>query len=594
MKNKFSAILLAALMLLTVILGGCGNTAPVTDGTEAADETDAPAQGTLDIVKDGKSDFTIIRMEDNHKSVAAKQVELRDVIAEVTGVTLEYTEGFVKYGDEVTDEKQLVIGHADVLSDADVLSGVPLMGYAVRTVGNRIGASGWTNDTICLAADELIRLVREYGKEGSLSIPVQDATFTRPMTEPRHELQENEFVLTYYWGLSPADCTDENVRTVAEAGFTRMQINRSDAASDEETRAAVLMAEKYGLDVSLYFQGRLGSFIRDEEALTQESADAEVQSIIDTFGDLENIAEWYIIDEPHLEDMADVGMVLDAFHRLDPTRRCMVNLLPGNYSNHDDVDEPGRDPQGQPYYDYVKMLTELDADIVYFDRYNFYGNPPAFRSDDGYFDNMLVVADAALRSGLPAGMCVQNYAVDETSAPMNREQLLWGANTCLAYGYRSVTYFTYHSCNYGGFVDENNVPNEQYYALKEIAPDILAVGNYLAQYKLEMIFHLKTNEVDGAPKYIPYGPLGEVDGTNALISFYNDGSFLITNFNWNTGADNNVITLAKTEVDGNLEWFDPADSSWKDAGESEEIEVSDFAWTLSIPAADALLLRAVK
>lgn len=590
MKHRLIILFLALVLILPAALGSCGGNE--ADITTASDDTQSPPEESAGhvIVSGGVGEYTIARMDDAHEQILQKLAEVRDVIAEVTGVTLAYEDAFVKYGDEIPAAKQIVIGHSDVLPDRDILSGVGMLGYVVKTSGSRIGASGWSDENICFAADELIKLIREYGKEGELIIPEQNAVFTREVTTPDYPAPEREFVLSYYWGPSPADCTDENVKLVADAGFTRMQINVDDGKSVEEIRAAVKMAEKYGMDVSLYFQGTVHHFITlaEEGEDVREDVTEWVEGAIAEYGDLENISEWYLIDEPSIDGLKVVAMFVEDFRRLDPSRNLMINLLPGNITNVDVSESHG----GVGYRGYLDTLVnDVGPDIISFDRYNFsdVGGVPNFGIHSWYFDNMWYVAETAKRASLPSSFIVQTSAFMEGWAELDEEQLRWEANMNLAYGFTSTVYFTYHWCGNGGFVDPDGVPTEQYYSLQNFSSDFVATGRQLAPHYIDMVFHLKTGELYGAPEYIPYGSLGEVEGKNAVIGFYDDGSFYIVNYEWATGAAANVLNL--NDTDGALEWFDPSDSTWKAAEECGKIEKTADGYTLTFLSGEAVLLR---
>ena len=79
---------LAALLVLAFtfpFIVGCGNEGGTTDSGTASEKSER----ALEIVKDGKSNYVIIRGEDADKAELDSAVKLRAAIKESTGVELE-------------------------------------------------------------------------------------------------------------------------------------------------------------------------------------------------------------------------------------------------------------------------------------------------------------------------------------------------------------------------------------------------------------------------------------------------------------------------------------------------------------------------
>jgi hypothetical protein len=141
--------------------------------------------------------------------------------------------------------------------------------------------------------------------------------------------------------------------------------------------------------------------------------------------------------------------------------------------------------------------------------------------------------------------------------------------------------------------DTNWKPYRQYYALKAVAPKITAHGRLLAPKKFEMVYHLNTDQKLGAPKYIPFGDLGEVEGENAILSFFSDGTFFVASNIFRAG--DGTITVKFPEYNGvGLEWYDTSDETWKDAVACENITLTDGVYELSLDVGDAEALRVKK
>ena len=357
----------------------------------------------------------------------------------------------------------------------------------------------------------------------------------------------------------------------------------------------VLRRDKYEDMVDTYYCWN--SFISDyiygtnaQETYTEEQLEEAVQKIIDTYGDIPEIVEWYICDEPPRRNCNNLAKVMKAFQKLDPSRPLNVNHFYG---------------AGERYYHHLESyLTKAEYDMISFDRYELVGYVPRLNGNE-YYDSMLVVSDFATRYDITPGMINQmsTYRVfDVYRSNMYEEQIRWEDNLCLAYGYKFISKFTMFNMRMceqlpdifeGGLFDTEWKPTKSYYAMKNVAPKILAHGNLLLPKKFEMVYHINTSEYLGAPKYIPFGDLGEIEGENAVIGFFDDGTFILTNNVFSTGAPMNTITIG--EYNGtSLEWYDTSDETWKGALECENITLTERGYKISLLPGDAEVFRVVK
>jgi hypothetical protein len=198
-------------------------------------------------------------------------------------------------------------------------------------------------------------------------------------------------------------------------------------------------------------------------------------------------------------------------------------------------------------------------------------------------------------------MILQLTAFENHLSEMLEEQIRWEDNMCLAYGYQCVSYFTMHYHRddpddgkhaYGMFTPDWK-PTRQYEAIANVAPKINSHGELLVSKKFEMVYHLNTDQTLGAPKYIPFGDLGEIEGENAVIGFFSDGTFFVASNIFQAG--DGTITVKFPEYNGvGLEWYDTSDETWKDAVACENITLTDGVYELSLDVGDAEALRVKK
>jgi len=562
----------------------------------------------LILIKDNKPIFTLISSPEYRvgdiKLYRPMCDKINAAIKEVTGIELPV----VNSGDSAPSENFISIGTIQLPEDRHLMKNVRISGYILKTAGTRLYLDGWVDHSLTLAVDRLIEMILQCGKTGELIIDAPDITDYPPIIPQRNRPAEQKsaygekFVYTYYYGPTAAECTEELVKLIAEAGITRMQLQ--DYSGVEKMRETIKLAEKYNMDVSFFpvnpsawSKGyNLYNFCTPDNAdkISQEEVDTAVSEIVDAVGDLDNVVEWYITDEPIPENAEGLRKVVDAFHRLDPKRPTIINYFPGS---------------GISYDEYLDAFTNvIDLDTISYDRYKFYGQPPVM-TDREYLDNLCTLTEYAKNHSFIPGAIVllSNHSIPgHIYSALAEEQIRWEVNMVLAYGSKSVSFFTVSNLallddfsegeEFGGMFDLKWQPTQNYYSVKAVAKDTLPVGDYLVKRDLSIVYHLDTIERLCAPYYIPYGvpesKLGMVGGSNAVISIFDDSSVYFTNYTYDTGAPDNVFTLEDFDGDA-IEWYDPTDRTWKAAEINPEFTKTDKGYKLALPSGDAVLFRIV-
>jgi hypothetical protein len=135
-------------------------------------------------------------------------------------------------------------------------------------------------------------------------------------------------------------------------------------------------------------------------------------------GGFASFAGLHVYDEPTVEQLPALGAVLDVIRSLDP------QCLP--YVNH------------FPSFDYEAAVSELDPEVLSFDRYPILSEG----EDTGFFQNWADVRAAALPEGIPVWAYVQSVGYTAHAVPTLND-LYWQVNMALAYGCTGIQYFTY-------------------------------------------------------------------------------------------------------------------------------------------------------
>ena len=177
MKTRILSMLLCVLMVLGSFTA-CGNAiAPETSATTTtATEPTTPAETEkpvemLDLIADGKSEYSLVRSEDASTTIIQRVTSLRNQIKEATGASLSYTTDWIKRGDEVPAEgKEIVIGTTNRPQSEAVLKQIREKDYAIVYDGGRLVILGGTEQATLLAVDYFVENYLDKAT-GKLTVP---------------------------------------------------------------------------------------------------------------------------------------------------------------------------------------------------------------------------------------------------------------------------------------------------------------------------------------------------------------------------------------------------------------------------------------
>lgn len=160
-RIRLSALLAA--LAAAVTLTACGGDPVSTDTTAVTTEavTTAPEPASLDLVKDGKTAFTIIRsdfIED--EDTISQMKKIMNAFEKNTGVRISLGTDWVKPGQEPNAETyEILIGQTNHPETEEVLRSLKYRDYAVKMVGNKIVIAGHTADARMSAVNHFVNQV---------------------------------------------------------------------------------------------------------------------------------------------------------------------------------------------------------------------------------------------------------------------------------------------------------------------------------------------------------------------------------------------------------------------------------------------------
>jgi len=541
----------------------------------------------IELLRCGIANYSILCTSDERWEPIIRRFceKIQNTIHEMTGVMLPIVDG----SESTAEDTYIIVGPSDEVCDRFLMKDVRCHQYIVKTSGKRIVLGAWLDHPLLCAVERFLEICRENAVSGKLVIDAPDEVHSLPTKkrDPDAPNAYRHFVHTYYYGPTAAQCTDELVRLIKECGITRLQL--SSGAGREDVLRVAELAKKYGMDISIRPASEItnGMIYNGLEVTDEELSDA-VAELVAAYGDIPEVVEWYVCDEPPIECCERLGRIVRELRKQDPARPLNINHFPISSNSLNCHHWLGA------------FETQFEHDMMSYDRYKIGGDIPRI-STRNYFESLMMYGDFAHRNDLPCTMILQLTAFQNKLAEMLEEQIRWEDNMCLVYGYQCVSYFTMHyhrddpdngKHSYGMFTPDWK-PTRQYEAIRNVAPKINSHGELLVSKKFEMVYHLNTDQTLGAPKYIPFGDLGEIEGENAVIGFFSDGTFFLVNHIFFTDAPMNTITIGEYNGVG-LEWYDTSDETWKDAVACENITLTERGYEISLASGDAEALRVKK
>ena len=391
--------------------------------------------------------------------------------------------------------------------------------------------------------------------------------YTHSFTETKAEGTDGmeKFEITYYWGPHGENMYNEEfIKAIAECGFTSIPLENN---SVEANKAALALLKKYGLTCSALWDYRINDVAGHDRNVSpdtsQEEVDKVVQAVIADYAGFDNIEGWWVQDEPTAKRFEILGKIVSAFKRFDPERTTMINLFP-TYASSSQLGTA-------TYKQYLdRFLAEVKPAYISYDHYHFLRNQ---NPRQGFFTNLELVRDASLQSGLDAMQIIlltEHMSYDD----LTHSQIMWEVNTSLAYGMKRVSYFTFildqdlldqgwdNACmDYKG----NKYPH--YYDVQKINKWLLPLGRELFDKTSTAVFHVSRSVEKECEKYTSYGDLGEINGNNFLVGFFDDNSFMIVNKAY-AEIEASTKQLEFLDIERGLQYFDTESAQWRDAEEA--------------------------
>ena len=379
----------------------------------------------------------------------------------------------------------------------------------------------------------------------------------------------NPYLITYYCGIPANQCTFERYKEAAEAGFNLMSI---DKGSVEQRQQALRWCEELGVRATVTDNRIVNLLYNDWETRLDhpEVLDEVVRMVCDDYRGYPALYGYDLIDEPGADKFPLLAALVELFRKYDPDRICLINLFP-NYA------EPESQLKTADYEEYIEQYLEtVKPDVLSYDHYHLRWTKARDERCDvtdpaeveayvagrtnadrlGFYLNLEDVRYYCLKHDVPYMLIVllnehYNYRY------LTREEISYEVWQTLAYGCTALSYFTYWTPGGGVFtncmISEAGEKTVHYYDVQAINAAVRPIGERIAQTRSAAVFHVGYEDEREYVTFFPakgYGAVRAVSGGEYTVGFFEDGSFIIAN------KDYEEPSRCTVEADAPLEIFD--------------------------------------
>lgn len=382
-------------------------------------------------------------------------------------------------------------------------------------------------------------------------------------------------------------------QTILDFGLDHVCVNQygMSKGSVEDTRAFINKFYEDGITTRFYFewdsqwQDDYIKYGEEEYVALGKHTDLEnaIKQAIADFGDMEAVTEWGFYDEPHYSDQKKFcGFVMRLFDANDTNsnRRVYINMDPSSDLN---------------YFD--DMLKYVNPDYYCYDRYPFFfneeGQPQV--TDQYWYANLELNRNIAIDAKKDTGIIIGSILVgnDHNRSDITQEYMNWQVNCLLAYNTKYVEHFVFWASHEGCLYVENNERTFRWYIAQNANKYLRVVGDMLFDKTLDAVFHLQNADGSYSPQtnaYLGYRNLGTISGCDAFLSFFDDGTIILTDKR-SAPADGGEHDVTISGLKDNIEWFNANNNSWEDISTCDYAKIDENGLTFTLQTSTQYIIR---
>lgn len=236
--------------------------------------------------------------------------------------------------------------------------------------------------------------------------------------------------------LLPDYVTDEYFELFSNAGVNIITATPNIWATDSVSiKKALELSAKYGM----------GYYVNDPYIHSIDNIDTMEERLKEYMG-YESCVGIHMKDEPYMNEFDNMGKIYEAYAKLNYDKQHLyTNLWPDHGLNLS-----GDPTVSATYKEYLTTFMEkLKPAFISYDFYPFTDNSQSSKNQRYYFQNLSVVRTVANDYGVPFWVFIQAGGQWESAGKPSKEEyypteaaMMWNINTSLAYGAKSLQYFT--------------------------------------------------------------------------------------------------------------------------------------------------------
>jgi hypothetical protein len=413
----------------------------------------------------------------------------------------------------------------------------------------------------------------------------------------------DQFIISYWHGLAPADNTPERFKEMARAGFNLVMPHCA-----EFTPEQTLANNRRILDLSA--QHGMKTILHDPRLANAQpnSPDFEktIAAVVADYASHPALYGYNLADEPVNRQLPRLAAISKALLERDPRHLPFINLVPihatGMIGGYPFTNDDAQFPQIVRDYDnYLEQfLTRVKPKLLSYDEYDLVEEGGPFHLDDNgmlgmYFPNLEVVREKAIKYKIPFNNIIlvtpHAHAYGQYRDP-SLEELRFLVYTTLVYGARGIMYFTYASVDGmgDGIIGHNGRPTKHYDQVSQLNKEIRALAPVLITLRSDGVYHV--GRLPKLTKPLPAGGLVQrVEGGEVVLGLFSDlkGSrfVMVVNKDYKKGHD---VAITFSQPVG-LEKISAIDGRSNALPAGEQEKGSQARWKITLAAGEGTLLK---
>ena len=364
------------------------------------------------------------------------------------------------------------------------------------------------------------------------------------------------YYITHWCNVPSSFFSEERIKEVIDCGIN-LVMGSYDVPMN---RKAMDYCAKYGAKYMLY-DARIGQALGEPERMEELIA-----ALCCDYRDHPALHSYHITDEPSADRFPLLAKIVETFRKYDPNHIAYINLFP-NYANAEQLGTPTYEEHLRQFMDIVK------PDLLSYDHYHLLtpnrpDNPvnitdpreagiyaAAQKKTDraGFYDNIEAIRRFGLEYGIPY-MLIILLTEHGPYRYLTRAEISYEIWQTLAYGCSLLSYFTYwtpgddpvwHFRN--GIISADGEKCEHYWDVQALNRKISPVGEKIAATRSAAVFHVGEEKERVSP-FAGYGRISGITGGRLTVGFFEDGTFVAANKDFENGTEVTFETSAELRL----------------------------------------------